>query len=231
LWITFGKKSTHLNRDGWSFNYQLTTSDGLEIRDVKFKDNYLIKSAKVVDWHVAYKGLSNQEINVSEPVYVAGRRVEFVQESNGSYFFGYNDAMGCPMFSTSVVLAFNEPQITTLKDENGSEIGFAITQDFRNPKWPMACNYRYENRFEFYKDGSFRVVAINKGRGCADNAIYRPVMRIDLFQQETEESFSIFDGNRWKSWDKESHYYSTSKEKRFLINFSIIGQIGEGYLF
>ncbi len=36
----------------------------------------------------------------------------------------------------------------------------------------MACNYRYENRFEFYFDGSFRVVGVNKGRGCGDQSQY-----------------------------------------------------------
>jgi hypothetical protein len=66
----------------------------------------------------------------------------------------------------------------------------------------MACNYRYENRFEFYDDGSFRVVGVNKGRGCGDNAIYRPVMRIDMAVSE-KENFYSYDGI-WKLWKKES---------------------------
>ena len=226
----FCKKSQNFQKDGWSINYQLTTSDGLEVRDVEFKGKKVLKSAKVVDWHVAYRGLDNQDINSSEPVYIAGRRVEFVKGDDGSYLFGYNDAMGCPMFSTSVVLAFNAPQITDIRDDKNSTIGFAITQDFRNPKWPMACNYRYENRFEFYRDGSFRVVAINKGRGCADKAVYRPVMRIDLFDGEAE-NFSIFDSKGWRSWEKEDRYYSTSQEKRFRDKFlyKIETRSGNGY--
>ncbi len=211
----FCKKDTTLNRDGWSIKYRLTSSDGLEIKDVKFNGVDVIKSAKVVDWHVAYRGLG--DINVSEAVYVEGRRVEFVKENNNSYMFGYNDAMGCPMFSTSVVLAFNGPEVSDIKNKDGKSIGFAINQDFRNPKWPMACNYRYENRFEFYKDGSFRVVAINKGRGCANKAIYRPVMRIDL--AGSDEVFSILDGKGWREWKKEQSYHSTSKEKRYKNRF------------
>jgi hypothetical protein len=99
--------------------------------------------------------------------------------------------MGCPLFSTSVVLAFNGPQVRPLPHGDG----FMLTQDFRNPKWPMACNYRYENRFEFYKDGSFRIVGVNKGRGCGDHAIYRPVMRIDLALGE-EERLYMRDGDK-----------------------------------
>ncbi len=128
-----------------------------------------------------------------------GRRVEFVRGENGSYLFGYNDAMGCPMFSTSVVLPFNGPQVRDLHNAEG----FMLTQDFRNPKWPMACNYRYENRFEFYDDGSFRIVGVNKGRGCGDNAIYRPVMRIDMALDGNESFYSYENEKEWKRWEKE----------------------------
>ena len=65
----------------------------------------------------------------------------------------------------------------------------------------MACNYRYENRFEFYNDGSFRIVGANKGRGCGDNALYRPVMRIDMAIADQEDFYS-YDAS-WKLWDKE----------------------------
>jgi len=139
----------------------------------------------------------SEDINTSQETYIAGRRVEFVRGENGNFLFGYNDAMGCPLFSTSVVLAFNGPQVKPLKSGNG----FMLTQDFRNPKWPMACNYRYENRFEFYDDGSFRVVGVNKGRGCGDNAIYRPVMRMDMAIDEKENFYSYESG--WRLWEKE----------------------------
>jgi hypothetical protein len=64
----------------------------------------------------------------------------------------------------------------------------------------MACNYRYENRFEFYADGAFRVVGVNIGRGCGEKAIYRPVMRIDM-DLENEE-FYAFDQAQSPSWKK-----------------------------
>ncbi len=193
----FCQKDSYLEKNGWKLTYRLTGSDGLEIREASFKGSPVFTSAKIVDWHVSYQQKGGENLDTTTETYIEGRRVEFVRGEDGNYLFGYNDAMGCPLFSTSVVLAFNGPQIRTLKEDDG----FMLTQDFRNPKWPMACNYRYENRFEFYNDGSFRVVAVNKGRGCGDNAIYRPVMRIDMDLDE-KESFYKYDGT-WKLWQKE----------------------------
>ncbi len=194
----FCQKDTVLEKKGWKITYRLTGSDGLEIREVSFRGKPVLTSAKIVDWHVSYQEKGGEKLDTSEEVYIEGRRVEFVEGENGNFLFGYNDAMGCPLFSTSVVLAFNGPQVRELEHGNG----FMLTQDFRNPKWPMACNYRYENRFEFYNDGSFRVVGVNKGRGCGDNAIYRPVMRIDMAVDD-KENFYSYDGE-WKLWEKES---------------------------
>ncbi len=173
------KQDTLLEKNGWKLRYRLTGSDGLEVRDVSFRDRGVVKTAKIVDWHVSYKQDSNNSIDPQTQAYIDGRRVEFVP-TDGGYLFGYNDAMGCPMFSTSVVLAFNAPQIRGLLDADGKKIGFYLVQDFRNPKWPMACNYRYENRHLFYNDGTFATTGVNIGRGCGDNALYRPVFRIDM---------------------------------------------------
>jgi len=192
------QKDTVLEKNGWKITYRLTGSDGLEIRDVTFKDKDVLKSAKIVDWHVSYQQKGGENLDTSTETYMAGRRVEFLKGDDGEYLFGYNDAMGCPMFSTSVVLPFNGPQV---KELNTSD-GFMLTQDFRNPKWPMACNYRYENRFEFYDDGSFRIVAVNKGRGCGDKAIYRPVMRVDT-SVSNKETFYRYRGDKWEKWEKE----------------------------
>jgi len=191
------QKDSLLERDGWSLRYRLTGSDGLEIRDVRFRGVPVIKSAKIVDWHVSYRQKGASRLDTTEPMTIEGRQVEFVRGENDEFLFGYNDAMGCPLFSTSVVLAFNGPQIREIPGGKG----FALSQDFRNPKWPMACNYRYENRFEFYPDGSFRIVGVNKGRGCGDNAIYRPVMRIDL--DLGAERFYAKEPKRWELWTRE----------------------------
>ena len=201
------QKDTILERGGWKITYHLTPSDGLEIRDVQFHGKPVLHSAKIVDWHVAYQQESGGEsLDTSTETYIGGRRVEYVRGEGDRYVFGYNDAMGCPMFSTSVVLAFNGPQVRPLHDGKG----FMLTQDFRNPKWPMACNYRYENRFEFYDDGSFRVVGVNKGRGCGDNALYRPVMRIDMAVDVNESFYAYRDG--WEKWSQEGEEHVTGSE-------------------
>jgi len=193
----FCQKDSLLEKNGWKITYRLTGSDGLEIRNVTFHGQPVLRSAKIVDWHVSYQQKGGERLDTSTETYIEGRRVEFVRGEDGNFLFGYNDAMGCPLFSTSVVLAFNGPQVRTLPQGDG----FMLTQDFRNPKWPMACNYRYENRFEFYDDGSFRVVGVNKGRGCGDNAIYRPVMRIDMALADRENFYSYEDD--WRLWQKE----------------------------
>ena len=228
----FCQKDNTLKRDGWNFIYHLTGSDGLEIRDIKYKGKKVARSLKIVDWHVAYKGYGADKLDTSTPSIVEGRQIEFVKGENNEYTFGYNDAMGCPMFSTSVVLAFNAPQIKPIK-KDGKEIGFYILQDFRNPKWPMACNYRYQNKFEFYKDGSFRVVGINLGRGCSNKAIYRPVMRLDMDTQDNKEQFSTYQNGNWNLWQQEKEYQSTSSEELYknlyLYKFNSSTNLKDGY--
>ncbi len=191
------RKDTTHRELGWELSYRITGSDGLEVINASFKEEAVLKSAKIVDWHVAYEGKGS--LSNTNNVVLAGREVEFI-EGEKNFLFGYNDAMGCPMFSTSVVLPFNVPRIFPLM-QKGKKVGFYLVQDYRNPKWPMACNYRYENRFEFYADGSFRVVGVNIGRGCGEQAIYRPVMRIDM--DLGQESFYKYDGV-WRKWLIES---------------------------
>jgi len=212
----FCQKDTYIEKDGWKITYRLTGSDGLEMRDVSFNGKPVFTSAKIVDWHVSYQQKGAEALDTTTETYIEGRRVEFVRGEEGNYLFGYNDAMGCPMFSTSVVLPFNGPQVRELKNKDG----FMLTQDFRNPKWPMACNYRYENRFEFYRDGSFRVVGVNKGRGCGDNAIYRPVMRIDM-AVDSKEQFYSYDERNWKVWEHETSKY-VSKQNITKYKYKII---------
>ncbi len=226
----FCQKESVLEKEGWRITYRLTGSDGLEIRDVSFKGQPVLHSAKIVDWHVSYKQEGADKLDMSRETYIEGRRVEYVRGEGNSYLFGYNDAMGCPLFSTSVVLAFNGPQVRKLKSGDG----FMLTQDFRNPKWPMACNYRYENRFEFYRDGSFRVVGVNKGRGCGDNAIYRPVMRIDMAVAPKENFYSKTVGadplsTPWKLWEKESSEQVTGSSEQFVYKIASAADENRGY--
>lgn len=162
-----------LERDNWNLTYMLTSSDGLRISSVKYKNTEVISNAKLVDWHVSY---SNTE------------------------GFGYSDAIGCPYFSTAAVLALEPPRIRDIEDENGQVVGFAVEQNFYSEGWPRPCNYNYLQRYEFYKDGRFRPIVASLGRGCGNDGTYRPVTRIAF---PNNSNFYQWENNDWSQWTME----------------------------
>ncbi len=161
--------NTQLARNGWELNYILTSSDGLRISEVRFQNKPMLDSAKLVDWHVSYSGVDG---------------------------FGYSDAAGCPVFSQAAVISYGPPQVEDLQ-QNGNSVGFVLRQEFQSEEWPLPCNYNYEQRYEFYNDGRFRVVAGSLGRGCGNNGTYRPVLRIAFAGVYT---MAQWDGTAWKDW-------------------------------
>ncbi len=185
----------------WDIRYRITSSDGMEIVDVKYEKTPIIRSSKILDWHVSYS------------------------KKDG---FGYNDAMGCPLFSTAAVVAFGGPSIDRLDDGNG----YVMVQDFRSPVWPMPCNYRYQNRYEFYEDGSFRIMGVQAGRGCGVPGVYRPVFRIHLSQDKADPyRFEQWDGKTWKAWTEEGWHKQnaqTSYSPEGYL-FRLINKAGKGY--
>ena len=192
----FCEQTRHFSQGDWQFDYQITSSDGLEITDVKYNNTLVMKSAKLLDWHVSYSSREG---------------------------FGYSDAIGCPLFSSAVVIAYDGPQSQKII-EQGEEKGFAFVQDFRQPPWPTPCNYRYEQRFEFYHDGRFRVAAADYGRGCGTDGTYRPVIRIDLeIGDKQVETVAQWDGQKWQNWQKEQwHLQSDTTQystKGYLFKF------------
>ncbi len=159
-----------IERDGWKLSYMLTSSDGLRVADVHFRDQLVLHSAKLVDWHVTY---------------------------SGKQAFGYSDAVGCPLFSTAAVPAYQPATISDLR-QNEQVVGFALDQEFRHAIWPSPCSYNYHSRYEFYQDGRFRAVAASWGRGCGNEGTYRPVMRLDLAGDQNR--VAAWDGSAWKPW-------------------------------
>lgn len=162
-------KINTLNRDGWQFDYFITSSDGLRITNVRFAEQPRFDSVAVVDWHVSYSTREG---------------------------FGYSDAIGCPTFSQAAVVAFNGPVLEEIT-ENGTVIGFALVQEFRSELWPLPCNYYYQNRYEFYSDGRFRPVMINLGRGCGNDGWYRPVLRVAFSGNMTLANWTGTDWQPW----------------------------------
>lgn len=200
---------------GWEFDYHITSSDGLRIANATFKSKPVFSSAKVVDWHVSY---SQKER------------------------FGYSDATGCPIFSSAVVVAYDGPKFEPII-QGGDTVGFAITQDFRQLPWPAACNYRYQESYQFYNDGRYRVALTNHGRGCGDDGTYRPVLRVDLGGLSQPYQLSAWQDNQWQDVTKESwvaqpekanlwkseysHKISSGKNRGYLLAPSN-GQFGDG---
>lgn len=202
----FCEKVLPLTRDGWELSYTLTPSDGLEIKDVQFQGRSVLRSAKLVDWHVSYSGKDG---------------------------FGYSDATGCPLFSAASVVAFNGPTIEDIV-QDGETVGFALVQDFRSELWPLSCNYRYVQRYEFYADGRFRVGGLNLGRGCGNNGLYHPVLRLALAPgpQGDKTTIAEWNGQEWISWDKEGWVQQTAATAYTPegYEFRILGGDGQGYM-
>jgi hypothetical protein len=168
------RKENALARAGWKMNFMLTSSDGLRLSNVSFNGQPVLKSAKLVDWHVSYS------------------------RKDG---FGYSDAVGCPVFSQAAVVAFGGPALQDIQ-QAGAVVGFSITQDFFSDLWPAPCNYFYQQRYEFYNDGRFRPVAINLGRGCGNDGTYRPVFRLAMAEMGTFAHWDSA-SNAWKDWPQE----------------------------
>ncbi len=169
----FCEQENKLEKNGWKMNYHLTTSDGLEITQVSYKNIAVLKSAKLVDWHVSYSTRDG---------------------------FGYSDAIGCPVFSQSAVVANKAPTVAELRDDKNNTIGFTLEQTYFTQGWPEPCNYNYVQRYEFYNDGRFRVATASIGRGCGNDGTYRPVFRI-AFQQNA--AVQEWKNSNWQNWGTE----------------------------
>lgn len=198
------EKVNSLAQAGWSMDYVITGSDGLQLTNVKFNGRQVLKNAKLLDWHVSYSSREG---------------------------FGYSDAIGCPLFSSAVVIAYDGPKAEPIV-KDGQEVGFALVQDFRQPPWPTPCNYRYVQRFEFYRDGRFRVAQADFGRGCGTDGMYRPVVRIDLDAggAGAADTVAEWDGAGWKNWDKEQwRLQDDAKLTPEGYQYRLTGQDGGGF--
>ncbi len=140
-----------LDRDGWRASYLLTSSDGLEVRDVTFQGQPVLASAKIVDWHVGYPAGTGTN----------GQRI------------GFSDAVGCPVFSSAAIIPYHLPTVT---DAPGG--GFTLAITFRSPGWPQPCAYQYVFQATFTPDGTVTVQAVSEGRGCGLNGVYHPILRL-----------------------------------------------------
>ncbi len=205
VYKNYCEQVNQLSRDGWAFDYHITTSDGLRLANATYKGKSVFESAKVVDWHVSYSRKDT---------------------------FGFSDATGCPMYSSAVVVAFEGPRVETIV-ENGKEVGFHITQEFQQHSWPAPCNYRYEERYEFYKDGRYRVAMVSHGRGCGSYGTYRPVFRMALGKPSENSQYQVRRwADAWKPVEAESWVRQKEPARLAEQRFShqIVDDNGQGFL-
>ncbi len=153
-------------------------------------------------WKLNYMLTSSDGLKVSEvsfngkPILTSAKLVDWHVSYSKTEGFGYSDAVGCPYFSQAAVVAAVEPQVAEIPG------GFSLIQRYYSDGYPAPCNYSYEQRFDFYADGRFRVVAASLGRGCGTDGMYRPVTRI-AFAGEGN-NFAEYTGADWKSWRSEA---------------------------
>lgn len=198
----FCKKETKLAKNNWELSYMLTSSDGLRVADVSFDGRKVLLNAKLVDWHVSYSNTDG---------------------------FGYSDAVGCPYFSAAAVVAIETPKVKELVDSVGATIGFVLEQSFYSEGWPQPCNYNYQQRFEFYNDGRFRVACASFGRGCGNDGTYRPVLRIAM--AGNENTVSEWTDTGWQVWKNENYQLQTSltRYEQGRFQYKINDANGAGY--
>lgn len=196
------QKTQTLQRSGWKFSYHLTSSDGLELLNATFNGKPRVQSTKNVDWHVSYS------------------------DKDG---FGYSDAVGCPLFSSAAVVPATLPKFKELLNKENQIIGSEFHTDFLSKLWPLPCNYYYEQRFQFFNDGTFRIATASVGRGCGETGVYRPVMRITL-PIGKGKVFS-WDGSTWLEWKNENWVLQSADTKYSPegYQFKFLGSNGQGF--
>jgi hypothetical protein len=197
-----------VNQGGWSANYLTTGTDGLKVYDVTYNGVPVLTSVKLVEWHADY-GAS-----------------------------GFEDSTGCGGGGGGFpIYPYGDTQVLNIVDEQNATIGFEVVQDFRMGNWGNTCNYRYEQHIQFFNDGRFRVVSGAFGKGCGANALYRPIVRVDIaVAGDDGDSFSRWDGSQWAQLGTEDYLVPYSEAGHGPheatvegYNWQVSDQSGTGY--
>ncbi len=198
-------------RNGWTLNYRTTPTDALEVTDVTWTLNGeaqpVATRMKLMEWHARYP--------------------------SGS---GYRDYTGCGGGAGGGFPIYNSGNtvVRDLYDAVNVVVGFEVVQDFRMSNWTAACNYRYQQHFEFYTDGRFRVKAGSFGKGCGNSqlseATYRPVMMLDLaVAGANNDTFAVWDGVQWANQATEGYWLQAAPYAPGNFRYRIEDSSGMGY--
>jgi hypothetical protein len=190
-------------RNGWVVNYNVTGTDGLRVSDVTYNNAVVIRSGKLVEWHVDYGGS------------------------------GFQDIIGCGGSGGGfLIYPYGDTHILDLTNEGGDVIGFEVVQDFRQSNWGANCNYRYEQRFQFYTDGRFRTVQGAFGKGCGVTSTYRGLMRLDLAMGGTDsnDTLATWNGSAWQNESVENRWCPEGESHASCVGW-VPGSNPDGYRF
>lgn len=199
--------SGSINQDGWTMDHQVTGTDALRVYNVKYNGTDVATSIKLAEWHADY----------------------------GST--GYVDSTGCGGGGGGFpIYPYGDTEVLDLLDGQSNVIGFEVVQDFRMGNWGGSCNYRYDQRLQFFADGRFRTVSGAYGKGCGTNSLYRPVVRIDIaVDGDGNDTFALWDDNQWVDQATELYrtpYAGANGPHEFDSNgyaWRVMDQAGSGY--
>lgn len=199
----------HVARQGWNLDYRTTPTDALEITSVTYNvggvDRPVATRMKLVEWHAFYPGP-----------------------------WGYRDYTGCGGGGGGfAIYPHGDTQVLDISSGD-TVIGFEVVQDFRMPNWGTSCDYRYEQHFQFFDDGRFRVVTGAFGQGCGDNqfneATYRPVVRMDIaVDGDAGDNFAVWDGANWADQTTEAWWPQGAPYTAEGYRYRVTDQSGVGY--
>jgi hypothetical protein len=199
-----------VNRQGWQLDYATTGTDGLRVTNARYNGHLMMTSGKLLEWHVDY-GVT-----------------------------GFQDVTGCGGGGGGFpIFPYGETQVNDLLDEMDQVVGFEVVQDFRMTNWGQNCNYRYEQHFQFWQDGRFRVASAAYGRGCGTQALYRPIVRLDIAAggDDEHDTFAYWDGAQWVEPTHETYrvpYDEADHGPHFLttndVGWRVLDGNGAGFL-
>lgn len=191
-----------VTRNGWSVAWETTAHDGFHVYNATHNGNAVLTSAKTVEWHADY----------------------------GSS--GYQDSTGCSGGGGGFLIRpYGNTRQTDITDGSSNVIGFELIQDFRMGSWGNYCNYRYEQIFQFYDDGRYRVMGLAYGKGCGKNSLYRPIIRMDVAAggDAAGDSLDYWNGTAWTAQATEIRQGSTNVVNPDGYGWRLTDDAGGGY--
>ncbi len=151
------------------------------VYDATFLDVPVFTSIKLVEWHEDY--------GTTGYLMTTGCHNEGI--SGGFPIYPHNETVVQEMF---------------VDEQQETSIGVEVVQDFRMSNWGSTCNARYSQVYQFFEDGSFRVIGGAFGKGCGTNATYRPVFRVAMsIQGEGNDNFAYWNESEWVSAEIETY--------------------------